>query len=95
MSGAGTGYPLSFACSKCRLAWRSRWDVRAEYVEIPADVDKVDLTGKERDPRNADPFPRKSDKERQYVCRVCGFTGWSTHIDLERKAANARPSDGT
>lgn len=78
-SNAGTGRPLHFKCSQCRLVGSRRG-----YA-----VD-VDLTGRKKTLKTSNAGIRNSKTEREYRCRNCGHVGWSRHMDLERKELKAK-----
>lgn len=70
MAGYGTGYRLTFKCAKCRSF---------EY-EATGEVRR--LTKSQRGTGH----PRALRYRIGYVCRSCGHSGWSRHIDVEMKA---------
>jgi hypothetical protein len=76
MSGTngGTGRPYNFRCSRCRKSNRP-WPQGA--------FSRVALTGRGGG-RNA-----TDGLKRQYICSDCNHTGWSRHIDLQRKTEAA------
>lgn len=88
MAGFGTGFPEFFECSQARKVYYGSRSSRGYDVDRTArerDRHKVKLTGKTRDaPSPGKGHPRKSALSRQYKCS-CGHTGWSCHIDLERR----------
>lgn len=78
----GTGSPVWFRCTKCRSTLNP--DRRA------GDITRVRLTGRERPRRRSKHHPigsRSTHVAREYECLDCGHVGWSTHVDLARKAA--------
>lgn len=80
MAGYGTGSPISFQCSRCRMQ-----NGRRRLFDLPkmGFADQVELTGRQRKGR---PGPRMSAISREYKCSVCGHVGWSRHVDLEMVA---------
>lgn len=91
-TNSGAGCPNFFQCSKCRQK-----NTRKKTV-ILGTVSRVVLTGKTRKTRPYQNIgPRMTDTHRQYTCKDCGHTGWSRHVDLERKAryeASGATDDG-
>ncbi len=80
MAGAGTGYPIWFACPE----WRRLYYKRRRSQESEGHL--VTLTGRTRKtPRNGLGHPRKSWTTFEFEC-ACGHSGWSSHKDLERRA---------
>jgi len=79
-SNAGTGQPITFMCSVCRVRRRTadgRWPVEwGGFTDVA-------LTGRWR--RHARGGVRTSNRRMEYRCGVCGHLGWSNHRDLERK----------
>ena len=78
-SNAGTGRPLWFRCSNCRLRWDwVSWE-RKGYAG------RVVLTGKKRACPPGRAGSRNSTHKRQYLCLDCRHVGWSRHSCLEEK----------
>ena len=87
MSGtsAGTGRPLHFQCSKCRLRkWSHSLSEPSEWTQRRGRVGHVKLTGKRRELFDGNAGCRNSEWSFQYKCHDCGHVGWSRHTDLER-----------
>lgn len=84
---SGTGSPIAFRCAGCRRKHNSRHDAGPPVGYASG----VDLTGRERKIRSTT-TPRHSKIGREYRCRTCRHIGWSTHLDLERKAIATRPT---
>ncbi len=86
---AGPGSPIYFMCQGCR---RSRaWQARDSWG-VPHDIGtalRVTLTGRTK-PRahlaSRALGTRHTNTSYEYRCDVCSYLGWSTHIDLDRKA---------
>lgn len=76
MAGRGTGYPIRFHCP----AWR------AQYPRPDACCHEVTLTGRVKRMKLGNGHPRKSWTAFEYDCG-CGHTGWSSHRNLEDRAA--------
>jgi hypothetical protein len=89
MAGFGTGYPNFFECSKARRIYYGNRSSRGDEVtrtsrERAAHV--VTLTGRQRPTKPGKGHPRKSWTTFEYRCS-CGHVGWSSHIELERRAS--------
>lgn len=80
MPGAnnGTGQPLSFRCSKCRLVDGAH-GARSERGW----VSRVKLTGRHKAARHGNAGGRNSTQRREYECLDCRHVGWSRHMDLQ------------
>lgn len=75
MAGPGTGYPLTFRCTKCKRGdWRDRR--RGTNYEIIARV-----ASKKRG------LMMRSDSEHKYQfrCLDCGHIGWTRHEYAKRR----------
>lgn len=81
-TNAGTGQPISFRCSQCRLV-EGAYGRRSERGWIG----RVKLTGRHRAARYGNARGRNSTKRREYECLDCRHVGWSRHTDLERLEA--------
>lgn len=79
---AGTGQPISFQCSKCRL---ENGRIRITGIgRRRGYLDEIELTGKTRPVKHNRESERMTSTHRQYRCKNCGHVGWSRHCDLER-----------
>jgi len=76
-TNAGTGYPLTLRCAKCKTArhWWYRWSYTRGL--------NLEATGKTR-PAKRRNARRQTDRKIQYRCLDCGHVGWTQHIDAER-----------
>jgi hypothetical protein len=81
-TNAGTGRPLNFQCSKCRLKnlSRERWGTKRTGF-----INEVKVLGPRRKAPVGNAGMRNSRFKFQYECRACGHVGWSRHVDLERR----------
>lgn len=83
---SGAGSPVWFRCTLCRRRY-------GQFGKDCGFASRVTLTGrtKPQPPRGTHTSPglRSTDTLREYTCDDCGHTGWSNHIELERKAARA------
>jgi len=79
-TSAGTGQPLSFHCSACRLREGAIGPRTADGW-----ADRVKLTGRTKPAKHGNARGRSSETRREYTCLDCGHTGWSRHRELERK----------
>jgi hypothetical protein len=70
-TNAGTGYPITFKCAKCRKApHHSHFNppLLATGRTRPADRKGI----------------RQTTRRIEYYCQDCGHFGWTQHIDAER-----------
>ena len=83
-TNAGTGYPLTLRCAKCK-AGRSGYRRHGTHLEA---------TGRTR-PTLHQGY-RQTDRRVEYHCLDCGHVGWSQHSDAERLLrrleANGQPA---
>ena len=77
---AGTGRPLTFKCSKCKLR-------RDRYGNARAGAPRI--TGRDRLAPRGNKCRRTSYWRFEYVCLDCGHVGWSRHIEAERQFVRA------
>ena len=72
-TNAGTGYPLTPSCPKCRRGW-----LRIEHNHgLGRDLVR---TGRERP--SPTPWRSRPATLREYRCLTCGHVGWTKHPDL-------------
>ena len=74
-TNAGTGYPLTFRCAKCKVgrdykSWSHREVSRGCHYK---------LTGRTRDAKGVG--YRQGQFKVEYECLDCGHIGWTQHID--------------
>lgn len=76
-SNAGTGWPLTVRCAKCKRGrdWRNSIDEGTDLVRTSR---TKPYTGGNRGARGLSTF-------HEYRCRVCKHVGWSRHVDIMRK----------
>lgn len=75
-TNAGTGWPLTLRCAKCKL--------HRHLDDLPSDKGThLEATGRTR-PRAQGGGARAGSCFVQYRCQDCGHTGWSKHSDAER-----------
>jgi predicted RNA-binding Zn-ribbon protein involved in translation (DUF1610 family) len=91
MSGGGTGQPLFFRCSQCRLRHgTNEYFERKRGERSPTRnlgrLNRVKLTGKAKPTGHNRGNGRSTNAQREYRCLDCGHTGWSCHIDLAKAA---------
>lgn len=81
-TNAGTGQPLSFRCWKCR-----RRDARRPEGPLfrGGYCGDVVLTGRSKTIHDGRAGPRSSNLLVEYSCTYCQHTGWSRHVELERR----------
>ena len=85
----GTGYPLTFRCSKERLERDWRGGNRA----VEARHDPIVRTGRtRRAPSPGKGHPRKLRESHEYRC-ACGHVGWSCHVDVLRCPLQEDPNN--
>jgi hypothetical protein len=74
-TNAGTGYPLTFRCAKCKVGrnWRSFFRFDTERGR------NYRLTGRTRSAKRIG--YRQADIKMEYECLDCGHIGWTQHID--------------
>jgi hypothetical protein len=87
-TNAGTGYPLTFRCAKCKVGrnWRSffRFDTeRGRNYRLTGRTRSAKrigrLTGRTRSAKRIG--YRQADIKMEYECLDCGHIGWTQHID--------------
>lgn len=84
-TNAGTGWPITFRCAKCRVvAPRGCADIRPEYTVHC--IHTQARTGKTRPYRGGNRGARGLMTFHQYTCE-CGHTGWSRHEGVARLPA--------
>lgn len=79
-SDAGTGYPLTFRCAKCRIGWQYRLGRRdgTNYVATGRTRKVTRRSGRRH------VGIRQTHRLIEYRCMDCGHVGWSQHQNLER-----------
>lgn len=77
-TNAGTGYPLTLRCAKCK---RGRDYRRLSEMCVGTNLE---ATGRTRPKPQGRGAYRSASQFVQYRCRDCGHVGWSTHSDAER-----------
>ena len=91
-TNAGTGWPLTFRCSKCR---------KSQYAGGCASIDahytrhsshKHTPTGKTRPYKGGNRGIRGLRTFHQYTCE-CGHSGWSRHRDVQRLPVEQTEAD--
>lgn len=87
MSGGGTGQPLWFRCSQCRLRHGTNEYFERKHGErSPTQslgfIDRVRLTGRTKPTGHHRGNGRSTNTQREYRCLDCGHVGWSCHVDL-------------
>lgn len=75
MSGAGTGFPVTFRCSKCKNGrdWRGGESEKGTNVRLTGETKP--LSSSQLGKGN----PRAMNIRAQYECLDCGHVGWSRH----------------
>jgi len=74
-TNAGTGYPLTFRCAKCKSKRHKR---STNYIA----TGRVRPISKSRYSRHIG--SRQTNRMLEYKCLTCGHVGWSQHSDMER-----------
>jgi len=85
----GTGFPLTFACSKCRKRYGG-------IAKMPNAVLRWRLTGRRRaltKAQQGNGHPRALQYRVEYECLNCGHVGWSRQADCERGAVDSTTSE--
>ena len=86
---AGPGSPIHFMCHGCRAsrAWQARdtWGI-PRSLGFAQCVTLTERTKPRAHLARRALGTRHTNTSREYRCDVCSYQGWSTHIDLERKA---------
>lgn len=78
-SNAGTGYPLTLRCAKCRLG-RYEW----RGMHFGKYGMNLEATGRTRPlRRHGHKGYRCTNREIEIRCLDCGHIGWSKHISAE------------
>jgi hypothetical protein len=72
-SNAGTGWPITVRCAKCKVGHRV--DRGARLVR----------TGRTKPYRGGNKGVRGLMTFHEYRCLVCNHVGWSRHVDIARK----------
>lgn len=72
----GTGWPLWFACAKCRKDWTRIYRDRGHAVV---------RTGRTRPYKGGNRGVRGLNTFHEYRCTDCGHIGWSRHVDIAKK----------
>lgn len=78
----GTGFPLSFCCTKCRHRYGG-------IAKIPHGALRWKLTGRTRaltKAQRSNGHPRALAYRVEYKCLHCGHVGWSRMAECERRA---------
>ena len=80
-SNAGTGWPITVRCAKCKVGrdWRNNSDGGTDLVR----------TGRTKPYRGGNRGVRGLATFHEYRCRVCKHVGWSRHVDITRKPLEA------
>jgi len=76
-TNAGTGYPLTFRCAKCKVGWEYKLGSLARR-----DGTRCIATGRTK-PKRTRGY-RQTDRLVEYRCLDCGHIGWSQHSQMER-----------
>lgn len=77
-SNAGTGYPLTLRCAKCKIGRDYEHGAGRQGTNIEATGRTAPLTSKQQGSGN----PRAIYFRAEYKCRDCGHTGWSRHSSI-------------
>jgi ribosomal protein S14 len=88
MAGRGTGWPITFACAKCRKRWLyyrtgSPWRYRSDrpgFNYTTTGVVRALTSSQQGNGHNRAAFVRM-----QYRCDDCGHVGFSRHIEVHRR----------
>lgn len=84
-TNAGTGYPLTLRCAKCKSTWRREYGAMATNLIA---------TGRTKPRgRNDKGGMRTTTRMIEYRCLDCGHVGWTKHIDAERLIRRLNLSD--
>ncbi len=76
-SNAGTGWPITVRCAKCKVGrdWRNDSTCGTRLVR----------TGRTKPYRGYNLGVRGLATFHEYRCLVCKHVGWSRHVDIARK----------
>ncbi len=74
-SNAGTGWPITVRCAKCRVGSNNRTDRGTRLVR----------TGRTRPYNGGNLGVRGLHTFHEYRCLACKHVGWSRHVDIARK----------
>lgn len=85
--GSGTGTPLWFQCSECRIACR-KWRGRHGRPYRRGQRDRVELTGRRRPVNDGNARGRSANVRVEYRCLDCGHVGWTRHTDLAKESTS-------